>query len=415
MQKAVAEIHLPAARSAAETTIFPVLIALGFSHLLNDMMQSLLSALYPMIKAEFHLDFTEIGLITLTFQITASLLQPLVGIFTDRRPQPFSLAVGMAFTLVGLLLLSVAVTYPSLLIAAAMVGIGSSVFHPEASRVARLASGGRYGLAQSVFQVGGNAGSAIGPLLAALVVLPRGQSSIAWFSLTALLGMMVLARVGWWYRAHIPQTWQKSRARSTGGATLSRGQVGFAIAILGALTLSKNVYTASLGSYFTFYLIGKFGLSVHDAQLHLFLYMASVALGTLLGGPFGDRIGRKQVMWFSIVGVLPFTLALPYANLLFTDVLVVIIGLVMSSAFPAILVYAQELVPGRVGMIAGIFFGLAFGLGGLGAAVMGRLADSMGIEFVYRACALLPLLGLLIAFLPNIGEPRVAVRKPATT
>ncbi len=318
MQKAVAEIavaeipgaaiHVPASRSAADITVFPVLIALGFSHMLNDMMQSLLSALYPMIKTEFHLDFTEIGLITLTFQITASLLQPVVGIFTDRRPQPFSLAVGMAFTLIGLLLLSVAVTYPSLLVAAAMVGIGSSVFHPEASRVARLASGGRYGLAQSMFQVGGNAGSAIGPLLAALVVLPRGQSSIAWFSLTALLGMLVLARVGWWYRAHIPQTWQKTRARTAGGNTLSRGQIGFAIAILAALTLSKNVYTTSLGSYFTFYLIQKFGLSVHDAQLHLFLFMASVALGTLLGGPFGDRVGRKQVMWFSIVGVLPFTL-----------------------------------------------------------------------------------------------------------
>jgi FSR family fosmidomycin resistance protein-like MFS transporter len=296
-----------------------------------------------------------------------------------------------------------------------MVGIGSSVFHPEASRVARLASGGRYGLAQSMFQVGGNCGSAIGPLLAALVVLPRGQSSIAWFSLTALLGMLVLARVGWWYRARIPSTWQKSRARTAGGTTLSRGQVGFAIAILAALTLSKNVYTASLGSYFTFYLIKKFGMSVHDAQLHLFLYMASVALGTLLGGPFGDRVGRKQVMWFSIVGVLPFTLALPYANLMFTDVLVVIIGLVMSSAFPTILVYAQELLPGRVGMVAGIFFGLAFGLGGLGAAGMGWLADSTGIEFVYRANSFLPLLGLLVAFLPDIGEPRVAIRKPATT
>lgn len=415
MQKAVAEIHMPAVRSVAETTVFPVLIALGFSHLLNDMMQSLLSALYPMIKTEFHLDFAEIGLITLTFQITASLLQPLVGLYTDRRAQPFSLAVGMAFTLVGLLMLSVAVTYPSLLVAAAMVGIGSSVFHPEASRVARLASGGRYGLAQSMFQVGGNCGSAIGPLLAALVVLPRGQSSIAWFSLTALLGMLVLARVGWWYRARIPSTWQKSRARTAGGTTLSRGQVGFAIAILAALTLSKNVYTASLGSYFTFYLIKKFGMSVHDAQLHLFLYMASVALGTLLGGPFGDRVGRKQVMWFSIVGVLPFTLALPYANLMFTDVLVVIIGLVMSSAFPTILVYAQELLPGRVGMVAGIFFGLAFGLGGLGAAGMGWLADSTGIEFVYRANSFLPLLGLLVAFLPDIGEPRVAIRKPATT
>jgi FSR family fosmidomycin resistance protein-like MFS transporter len=415
MQKAVTEIHVPHGRSIAETTIVPVLVALGFCHMINDMMQSLLAALYPMIKAEFHLDFSQIGLITLTFQLTASLLQPLVGLYTDRRPQPFSLAAGMGSTLIGLLLLAFANTYPALLLAAAMVGVGSSVFHPEASRVARLASGGRYGLAQSMFQVGGNVGQAIGPLLAMLVVLPRGQSSLAWFSLAALLGMLVLTRVGWWYRAHIPATWKKSRARTAGGTTLSRRQIGLAIAILGALVLSKNVYSASLGSYFTFYLIQKFGLSVHDAQLHLFVFMASVALGTLLGGPFGDRIGRKQVMWFSIVGVLPFTLALPYANLLYTDVLVVIIGMVLASAFPAILVYAQELVPGRVGMIAGIFFGFAFGLGGLGAAVMGRLADTTGIEYVYRVCSFLPLLGLLIAFLPDTGEPRVLVRKPATT
>jgi len=415
MQKAVAEIHVPAGRSTAEATIVPVLVALGFSHMLNDMMQSLLAALYPMLKTEFRLNFSEIGLITLTFQLTASLLQPLVGLYTDRRPQPFSLAVGMGSTLIGLVLLAFASTYPALLLAAAMVGVGSSVFHPEASRVARLASGGRYGLAQSMFQVGGNVGQAIGPLLAALVVLPRGQSSIAWFSVAALVGMLVLTRVGAWYRAHIPASWQKQRARAGGGTTLSRGQIGFAIAILGALVLSKNVYAASLGSYFTFYLIQKFGVSVHDAQLHLFLFLASVALGTLLGGPFGDRIGRKRVMWISIVGVLPFTLALPYANLLCTDVLVVIIGMVLASAFPAILVYAQELVPGRVGMIAGIFFGFAFGLGGLGAAVMGRLADTTGIEFVYRACSFLPFLGLLIVFLPDLGEPRIIIRKPATT
>jgi len=415
MQKAVTELSVPHGGSMAETTIVPILVALGFSHMVNDMMQSLLAALYPMIKTGFHLDFTEIGLITLTFQITASLLQPLVGLYTDRRPQPFSLPMGMAFTLVGLLLLSTANTYPSLLLAAALVGVGSSVFHPEASRVARLASGGRFGLAQSMFQVGGNVGQAIGPLLAALVVIPRGQPAIAWFSLAALLGMLVLSRVGWWYRDHIPAMPRKSRARQAGATTLSRRQIGRAIAILGALVLSKNVYSASLGSYFTFYLIQKFGLSVHDAQMHLFLFLASVALGTLLGGPFGDRVGRKQVMWFSIVGVLPFTLALPYVNLFATDVLVVCIGLIMASAFPAILVYAQELVPGRVGMIAGIFFGFAFGLGGLGAAVMGRLADSTGIEYVYRACSFLPLLGLLIAFLPDTSEPRLVVRKPATT
>jgi FSR family fosmidomycin resistance protein-like MFS transporter len=416
MQKAVAELAVPTSRPLAESAVFPILVALGFCHLLNDMMQSLLAALYPMLKAEFRLDFTEIGLITLTFQLTASLLQPLVGLYTDRRPQPFSLAVGMASSLVGLIMLAYAGTYSALLIAAALVGIGSSVFHPEASRVARLASGGRFGLAQAMFQVGGNAGQAIGPLLAALVVLPRGQPAIAWFSLAAMIGMIVLARVGAWYRPRIPSGWQKARtrARTTSGAALSRGQIGVAIAVLGALVLSKNVYAASLGSYFTFYLMQKFDLSVQDAQIHLFLFLASVAAGTLLGGPLGDRVGRKAVMWISILGVLPFTLALPYASLMMTDVLVIIIGLLMASAFPAILVYAQELVPGRVGMIAGIFFGFAFGLGGLGAAVMGRIADASGIEFVYRVCSFLPMLGLLIVFLPDVAEAGLAAPKPAT-
>jgi len=435
MQKAVAEIELNAgapiaagiplpasrpvveARSLAETAVFPILIALGFCHLLNDMMQSLLAALYPMLKAEFRLDFTQIGLITLTFQLTASLLQPLVGLYTDRKPQPFSLATGMASTLVGLIMLAYASSYSSLLVAAALVGIGSSVFHPEASRVARLASGGRYGLAQAMFQVGGNAGQALGPLLAALIVLPRGQWAIAWFSLAALVGMMVLARVGAWYRPRIPAAWQRARtrARTSSGAALSRRQIGLAIAVLGALVLSKNVYAASLSSYFTFYLIQKFGLSVHDAQIHLFLVLASVAAGTLLGGPFGDKVGRRAVMWISILGVLPFTLALPYANLMMTDVLVVIIGLLMASAFPAILVYAQELVPGRVGMIAGIFFGFAFGLGGLGAAIMGRVADATSITFVYHICSFLPMLGLLTVFLPDVAEARHGAPKPAAS
>jgi FSR family fosmidomycin resistance protein-like MFS transporter len=436
MQKAVAELSLPAgvapgalveSRPLAlaaplagggplvEGTVFPILVALGTCHLLNDMMQSLLAALYPMIKTEFRLDFTQIGLITLTFQLTASLLQPLVGLFTDRRPQPYSLALGMFSTLVGLIMLAYASTYDSLLFAAALVGIGSSVFHPEASRVARLASGGRYGLAQAMFQVGGNAGQAIGPLLAALVVLPRGQSAISWFSLGALAGMMILTRVGAWYKPRIPGAWQKARtrARTTSGAALSRRQIGLAIAVLGALVLSKNVYAASLGSYFTFYLIQKFGLSVHDAQMHLFVFSAAVAVGTLLGGPFGDKIGRKAIMWISILGVLPFTLALPYVNLFMTDVLVVIIGLLMASAFPAILVYAQELVPGRVGMIAGIFFGFAFGLGGLGAAVMGRVADATSIGFVYQVCSFLPMLGLLTIFLPDVAEARHGAPKPA--
>jgi FSR family fosmidomycin resistance protein-like MFS transporter len=415
MQKAVAELAAPTSRPLAEGAIFPILVALGFSHLLNDMMQSLLAALYPMLKAEFRLDFTEIGLITLTFQFTASLLQPLVGLYTDRRPQPFSLAVGMGASLIGLVMLAYAGTYSSLLVAAALVGIGSSVFHPEASRVARIASGGRFGLAQAMFQVGGNAGQAIGPLLAALVVLPRGQPAIAWFSLAALVGMIVLTRVGSWYRLRIPAGWQKARtrARTTSGAALSHRQIGVAIAVLGALVLSKNVYAASLGSYFTFYLIQRFGVSVHDAQIYLFLFLASVAAGTLLGGPLGDRVGRKAVMWISILGVLPFTLALPYANLMMTSVLVVIIGSLMASAFPAILVYAQELVPGRVGMIAGIFFGFAFGLGGLGAAVMGRVADATSIEFVYRVCSFLPMLGLLTVFLPDVAEAGIGAPKPA--
>ncbi len=428
MQKAVAEISLPAAvplvssppltetRPLADSAVFPILVALGVCHLLNDMMQSLLAALYPMIKSEFRLDFTQIGLITLTFQLTASLLQPLVGLYTDRKPQPYSLSLGMGSTLIGLIMLAYASTYESLLFAAALVGIGSSVFHPEASRVARLASGGRYGLAQAMFQVGGNAGQAIGPLLAALIVLPRGQWAISWFSLAALMGMMILARVGAWYRPRIAAAVQRgrTRARTTSGAALSRREIGLAIAVLGALVLSKNVYAASLSSYFTFYLIQKFGLSVHDAQLHLFLFLSSVAAGTLLGGPLGDRVGRKAVMWISILGVLPFTLALPYVNLFMTDVLVVIIGLLMASAFPAILVYAQELVPGRVGTIAGIFFGFAFGLGGLGAAVMGRVADATSIDYVYQICSFLPLLGLLIVFLPDVAEARHGAPKPAT-
>jgi MFS transporter, FSR family, fosmidomycin resistance protein len=416
MQKAVADaadLASPAGiatpvRPAPTITraVFPVLVALSFCHLLNDMMQSMISALYPMLKAEFALDFTQVGLITLTFQLTASLLQPAVGMATDRRPMPYSLAVGMGFTLVGLLLLAVAGTYSSLLLAAGMVGVGSSVFHPEASRVARAASGGRYGLAQSLFQVGGNAGQAIGPLLAALVVLTRGQAAVAWFSLAALVGMVVLARIGGWYRAHMVRPATRARAVHASGGTLTRGRVVFAIVILATLTFSKNVYTASLSSYFTFYLIDKFGLSVHDAQIHLFVFMAAVAAGTLLGGPLTDKVGRKATIWISILGVLPFTLALPYASLFWTDVLTIIIGLLMASAFPAILVYAQELVPGRVGMIAGIFFGFAFGLGGLGAAAMGRIADATSIDFVYKIASFLPMIGLLTALLPNLGPPK---------
>jgi FSR family fosmidomycin resistance protein-like MFS transporter len=415
MQKAVADTAMPnrAATIAAPVpapatgAVFPVLVTLSFCHLLNDMMQSMIPALYPMLKEQFSLDFTQVGLITLTFQLTASLLQPAVGMATDRKPMPMSLAVGMGFTLVGLLLLSVAATYTVLLLAAALVGVGSSVFHPEASRVARAASGGRYGLAQSLFQVGGNAGQAIGPLLAALVVLTRGQAAVAWFSLAALLGMVVLARVGMWYRVRmVRHTGSRSRAVRASGAALSRGHVVFAISILALLTFSKNVYTASLSSYFTFYLIDRFQLSVHDAQIHLFIFMAAIAVGTLLGGSLTDKVGRKATIWLSILGVLPFTLALPYASLFWTDVLTIIIGLLMASAFPAILVYAQELVPGRVGMIAGIFFGFAFGLGGLGAAAFGRIADATSIAFVYKLASFLPAIGLLTALLPNLQTKR---------
>ncbi len=408
MQKAVADTADAAdiVMPPAPVTVMPVIIALSFCHMLNDMMQSMISALYPMFKRDFNLDYTQIGLIALTFQLTAALLQPAVGMATDKKPMPFSLAVGMGSTLIGLLMLSVAHNYSLILVSAALVGVGSSVFHPESSRVARAASGGRYGMAQSLFQVGGNAGSAIGPLLASVVVIARGQSSVAWFSFAALVGMLILTRVGYWYRTNMPMTPVRARAQAAGGVVLTRGRVVFAITILAALTFSKNVYTASLGSYLTFYLIDRFGMTLPDAQIHLFVFMAAVAAGTLLGGPMTDRVGRKATMWISILGVLPFTVALPYANLFFTDALLVIIGLLMASAFPAIMVYAQELVPGRVGMIAGIFFGFAFGLGGVGAAAMGRIADATSISYVYTIASFLPVIGLLTALLPNLATAR---------
>lgn len=397
-----------AARGAqAGGTTFAVLAALSFCHMLNDMMQSLLPAIYPMLKESVGLDFGQIGLITLAFQVTASLLQPLVGACTDARPQPYSLAVGMGFTFAGLVLLSFADSFSLLLLAAAMIGIGSSVFHPESSRVARLASGGRHGLAQSLFQVGGNVGSALGPLLAAFVVLQRGQGSVAWFSLAALLGMIVLANVGRWYGRT-----GMARPRSRGVPVaphpeLSRRQVTAALVILMVLIFSKYFYVASLTSYYTFYLIDRFGVSVQSAQIHLFIFLAAYAAGTVAGGHIGDRIGRKYVIWASILGVLPFTLLLPHANLQWTVVLSVVIGLVLSSAFAAILVYAQELMPGRVGMVAGLFFGFAFGMGGIGAAVLGELADLTSIGFVYQLCAFLPALGLLTMFLPDLEGGRV--------
>ena len=406
---------------AAGRTTFSILAAISFCHLLNDMMQSLLPALYPMLKDSYALSFGEIGLLTFTYQITASLLQPIIGMFTDRSPRPYSLSVGMGFTLVGLLLLAYASNFWLLLLAAALVGTGSSVFHPESSRVARMASGGRHGLAQSVFQVGGNVGSAVGPLLAAFIVLPRGQTSVAWFSLTAMLGMFVLFNVGHWYKEHgLARLKPRSAAGKADPAAPRSREVRVAIGVLLALIFSKYFYLASLTSYYTFYLIQRFNVSVQSAQLHLFIFLAAVAAGTILGGPLGDRFGRKYVIWASILGVLPFTLILPHANLFWTSVLTVPIGLILASAFPAIVVYAQELMPGRTGTVAGLFFGFAFGMGGVGAAVLGKFADAFGINAVYEACAFLPLIGLLAAFLPNVekrggrGGSAAASQQPAT-
>jgi FSR family fosmidomycin resistance protein-like MFS transporter len=391
-----------------EGTLFRVLTAVSFCHLLNDMVQSLVPSMYPILKTSFHLDFTRIGLITLTYQITASLLQPFIGYFTDRKPMPYSLPVGMAFTLLGLLLLAIAPTFFLLIIAASLIGVGSAVFHPESSRVARLASGGQHGLAQSFFQLGGNTGTAIGPLLAALIVLPRGQAGAAWFSLAALLGILVLIRVGHWYKARLLHLQTRPAKHRESALPLPRKKVALALAVLITLIFSKYFYLASFGSYYTFYLISKFSLSVQSSQLYLFVFFGAVAAGTLIGGPVGDRIGRKFVIWVSILGVLPFTMMLPYANLFWTAVLSVIIGFVLASAFSAILVYAQDLIPGRVGMISGLFFGVAFGMGGIGAAVLGRLADATSIIFVYKICAYLPAIGLLTALLPTLHRPKPA-------
>lgn len=385
-------------------TTFTVLAALSVSHLLNDTIQSLISAVYPVLKESYALTYTQIGLITLVFQLTASILQPLVGLFTDRRPLPFSLTLGMSVTLGGLLLLSVANTFPLILLAAGLVGIGSAVFHPEASRVARMASGGRHGLAQSLFQVGGNAGSAIGPLLAAFVVVPWGQGSIAWFSIAAVAAMIILFRVGKWYQSRLVARVVKKATVTQ--SPVSPGKAAFAIAVLLCLIFSKYFYLASLSSYYTLYLIDTFGVSVPGAQVRLFVFLGAVAAGTFLGGPVGDRIGFKAVIWGSILGVLPFTLILPYADLFWTTVLTVPIGLILSSAFSAIMVYAQELLPSRVGMVAGLFFGFAFGMGGLGAAVLGWLADQTSIGYVYHVCSFLPLIGLLTALLPNLHKAK---------
>ncbi len=397
-ESAAIPYELPA--TGHQLPVFTVLAAISFSHLLNDTVQSLLPAIYPLLKVSFRLNFTDVGLIAFTLQLTASLLQPLVGLYSDRRPRPYALVAGMGCSLTGLLLLAFSGSFTMLLVAAGVLGAGSAVFHPESSRVARMASGGRHGLAQSLFQVGGNVGSSLGPLLAAFLVVPYGQRSIAWCSLVALAALMVLWRIGGWYRSRMPLARGTRQTSSAPHAALPRARVAGALAILIALIFSKYVYLASLNAYYTFYLITKFHVSVQAAQLDLFVFLAAVAAGTIAGGPIGDRFGRKLVIWVSILGVLPFTLMLPYASLFWTRVLTIVIGLILASAFSAILVYAQELVPNRVGLIAGIFFGFAFGVAGLAAALLGQIADHMGIAFVYRLCSFLPALGILALFLP---------------
>ncbi len=392
---------------AKESVALSLLFALSFCHLLNDMIASLVPAIYPVFRDVFQLNYAQIGLITLTYQCSASILQPLVGLYTDKKPMPYSLPMGMSVTFVGLVLLARATSFAGLLIAAGLIGVGSAVFHPESSRVARMASGGRHGLAQSLFQVGGNAGASLGPLLAAFIVVPRGQGSIGWFTLAALLAIIVLTRISAWYKARHVVAKARSHASAITPMRLPGGKVAFSLAILLGLIFSKFFYTAGLTNFYTFYLIDRFGLSIQSAQFYLFAFLAAVAVGTVIGGPVGDRFGRKFVMWFSILGALPFTIALPYADLFWTGVLTIIIGIVTASAFSAILVYAQELVPGRIGMISGLFFGLAFGMAGIAAAVLGWVADLTSIEYVYSVCSFLPLLGLLTIFLP--AEPR-AVR-----
>ncbi|MDC9823408.1 MFS transporter [Devosia sp. ZB163] len=389
----------PATSIASKTTL-SIIVAVSVCHLINDVMQSLLTAIYPILKENYGLDYVQIGLLTLTFQCTASLLQPAIGMYTDKRPLPYSLPVGMASSLVGLIILGFAQSYWLLLLGAAFVGLGSAIFHPESSRVARLASGGRHGLAQSLFQVGGNLGSAIGPLLAAFIVLPRGQSSVAWFAVGSLIGIFILTRVGMWYAAH--RKANAGKAPASTALLFDKRTTTIALTVLTVLTLTKNAYMAGLSSYYTFFLIDKFQVGVQDAQLLLFVYLGASALGVFLGGPIGDRFGAKFVIWFSILGVLPFTLALPYADLTWTVILTVLIGLIFSSAFSAIVVFAQELMPGRVGMIAGIFFGFAFGAGGIAAAALGALADVAGIQYVFWLCSFLPLAGLLTVFLPEM-------------
>ena len=405
MSTSLTEEQVEVSKKLAEGTIFPILLTISLCHLLNDTIQSLIPSIYPIVKNSFHLSFTQIGLITLTFQLAASLFQPFVGLYTDRKPQPFSLATGMGITLCGLVLLSTASSYAIILVSVALIGIGSSVFHPEASKVAYMASGGKRGLAQSIFQVGGNVGSSIGPILAALIIVPFGQLSILWFSLLAMLAIALLISVGKWYQQNIHRIKPKGKSmHAVRAVTISQKRILFSILILVVLIFSKYFYLACMTSYFTFYLIDKFHLSVQSSQLHLFIFLFAVAAGTFFGGPIGDRFGRKYVIWFSILGAAPFTLLLPHVNLFWTSVLSVIIGFILASAFSAILVYAQELLPGKVGLVSGLFFGLAFGMGGIGSALLGNLADYTSINFVFQVCAFLPLIGLLTAFLPNLHK-----------
>lgn len=391
---------------STQHTVFPILFAISFSHLLNDTIQSVIPAIYPQLRDAFSLNFVQVGLITLTFQMAASILQPLVGTYTDKRPQPFSLATGMTFTLTGLILLANVDNFPGVLVSVGLIGVGSSVFHPEASKVAYLAAGPRRGLAQSIFQVGGNAGSAIGPLLAAFIVLPFGRHSISWFSIIALLAIFVLWRVGLWYNVNF-RLISKKVNRAVIPQHLSKSKITTSIIILLLLIFSKYFYMAGISSYFTFYVMDKFGVSVQQSQLYLFIFLVAVAAGTLAGGPIGDRIGRKYVIWGSILGVAPFSLVLPYASLFWTGILIFIIGVILASAFSAILVYAQELLPGKVGMVSGLFFGFAFGMGGIGSALLGKLADVTSIEYVYKVCSFLPLIGLIAGFLPDLKQQRV--------
>ncbi|NML20274.1 MFS transporter [Pseudoflavitalea sp. G-6-1-2] len=391
-----------AAQKMAEGTVFSVLIALSVTHLLNDTLQSLIPAIYPLVKESLHLNFSQVGLITLTFQTSASILQPLVGLYTDKRPQPYSLAIGMSFSLIGLISLALAHSFPMVLVSVSLVGIGSAIFHPEASRLAYMAAGGRHGMAQSLFQVGGNAGSSLGPLLAAAIIVPLGQFHVIWFSLAALLAIFIMLRISGWYKLNTHRIKPKKVAVLTEKKKLSTAKVTFSLIILLVLIFSKYFYMSSLTSYYTFYLMDKFHITKQSSQIYLFIFLFSIAAGTFIGGPLGDRIGRKYVIWISILGAAPFTLMMPYASLFWTCILSVFIGVIISSAFSAILVYAQELLPGKVGMIAGLFFGFAFGMAGVGAALLGKLADATSIRYVYQVCAWLPLIGILTAFLPNL-------------